>query len=138
MGIETILTGTLARDGEEFTIDAALVNSESSEQRAARSWRAKPGQLPAALIEISGWVYDELGVKLDSAERAYLEDRSTLTSEAIVAYVENYADLNLTDLVVRQDLLVTLREAYPEFTLFGLYALHAKSYPTNLRKLAQT
>jgi hypothetical protein len=134
MGIETVLTGTLARDGEEFTIDAALVDSQSGEQRAARSWRATAGQLPAALIEISGWVYDELGVELDAAERAYLEDRSTLTSEAIAAYVENYADLNLTDLVVRQDLLVTLREAHPKFTLFGLYALHAKSYPTNLRE----
>ena len=134
MGIETVLTGNLARDGEEFTIDAALVNSESGEQRAAKSWRATPEQLPAALIEISGWVYDELGVELEPAERAYLEDRSTLTSAAIVAYVENYADLNLTDLVVRQDLLVTLREAHPKFTLFGLYALHAKSYPTNLRE----
>jgi len=134
MGIETILTGTLARDGEKFTIDAALVTSESGEQRAAKSWRATPEQLPAALIEISGWVYDELGVELEPAERAYLEDRSTLTSAAIVAYVENYADLNLTDLVVRQDLLVTLREAHPKFTLFGLYALHAKSYPTNLRE----
>ena len=134
MGIETVLTGTLARDGEEFTIDAALVNSDSAEQRAAKSWRATLEQLPAALIEISGWVYDELGVELDAAERAYLEDRSTLTSAAIVTYVENYADLNLTDLVVRQDLLVTLREAHPKFTLFGLYALQAKSYPTNLRE----
>jgi hypothetical protein len=134
MGIETVLTGTLARDGEEFVIDAALVNSESGEQRAARSWRATPEQLPAALIGISGWVYDELGVELDTAERAYLEDESTLTSEAIVAFVENYADLNLSDLVVRQDLLVTFREAHPNFTLFGLYALLAKSYPTNIRE----
>jgi hypothetical protein len=134
MGIETVLTGTLARDGDEFAIDAALVNSDSAEPRAARSWRATPEQMPAALIEISGWVYDELGVELDTAERAYLEDRSTLTSEAIATYVENYADLNLTDLVVRQDSLVTLREAHPKFTLFGLYALHAKSYPTNLRE----
>jgi hypothetical protein len=134
MGIETVLTGTLARNGEEFTIDARLVTSESGEQRSARSWRATPEQLPAALIEISGWVYNELDVELDTAERAYLEDRSTLTSEAIIAYVENYADLNLTDLIVRQDMLVTLREAHPGFTLFGLYALHAKSYPTNLRE----
>jgi hypothetical protein len=134
MGIETVLTGTLARDGEEFTIDAALVVSESGEQRVARSWHATLEQLPAVLIEISGWVYDELGVELDTAERAYLEDRSTLTSAAIAAYAENYADLNLTELVVRQDLLVTLREAHPKFTLFGLYTLHAKSYPTNLRE----
>lgn len=134
MGIDTVLTGTMSRDGEELTIDAALVNSNGGEQRAARSWRATPGQLPAALIEISGWVYDELGVELEPAERAYLEDPSTLTSAAIVTYVENYADLNLTDLVIRQDLLVTLREAHPKFTLFALYALHAKSYPTNIRE----
>ncbi|MGI9272261.1 MAG: hypothetical protein ACR2QT_10830 [Woeseiaceae bacterium] len=134
MGIDTVLTGTLARRGEEFSIDAALVDSASGDQIATRSWRATPETMPVALIEISAWVYDKLDVKLDPAERAYLEDRSTLTSEAIAAYVENYADLNLTDLIVRQDILVTLREAHPKFTLFALYALHAKSYPTNLRE----
>lgn len=134
MGIETVLTGTMARDGEEFLIDAALVGAASGEQRAARSWRATTGQLPAALIEISAWVYDELGVELGATERAYLEDRSTLTPAAVIAYVDNYENLNLTDLVVRQDILVDLREAHPNFTIFGLYALHAKSYPTNLRE----
>ena len=134
LGIDTVLTGTLSRTGEEFTIDAELVNGVSGEQRAVKRWRATPEQLPAALIEISGWVYDELGVELDAPARAYLEDRSTLTPEAIGAFIENYVDLNVSDLVVRQDLLSDLREAHPEFTLFMLYALHAKSYPTNLRE----
>lgn len=134
LGIETVLTGTVSRTGEKFTIDAVLVNGVSGEQQASKSWRATPERLPAVLIELSRWVYDELEVELDAAELAYLEDGSTLTPEAITAFVENYADLNLSDLVVRQDLLVDLREAHPEFTLFALYALHAKSYPTNLRE----
>jgi len=134
LGIETVLTGMLGRAGEEFTINAVLVNSASGEQQATANWRATPEQLPAALIGISSWVYDELGVELDAAERAYLENRATITPQAIAAFFEYYVDLNVLDLVVRKDLLAELREAHPQFAPFMLYALHAKAYPTNLRE----
>ncbi len=134
LGIETVLTGTLDREGENFTIDAKLVDSVSGEPRATRSWRATVEELPTALIGIAGWVYDELRVELGTRERAYLEDPSTLTPEALAAFAESYVDLNVMELIVRRDLLAELRAAHPQFAPFMLYALHAKSFPTNLRE----
>lgn len=134
MGIETILTGTLEKDGEEFLIDALLVDAVNGRERATSSWRAADGQLAATLIDISSWVYGQLGVELSDFERAYLEDASTLTPEALRAYIDNYIDLNMSDLVVRQDLLAELREAHPRLAMFQFYELHAKSFPTNLRE----
>jgi len=134
LGIKTVLTGVLDRNGDQFIIDAELVNSASGEQAASAIWRATAEQLPAALIELSSWVYDELGVQLGESERAYLKDAETIKPAAIAAFVENYEALNTLDLDVRQDLLEDLRKAHPKFALFMLYALHAKAYPTNLKE----
>ncbi len=135
LGIETVLTGTLGRDGDEFVIDAALVDSVSGEQRAGNSWRATSESLPAAIIAISSWVYDELGVDLAAAERAYLEDPATLRADALEAFVANYEDLSLADMVVRQELSAELREAYPHFAPFVTYEMYARAYPTNLSEV---
>ncbi|MDJ0812757.1 MAG: hypothetical protein QNJ23_03455 [Woeseiaceae bacterium] len=134
MGIENILTGTVTREGDALQIEAQLVDSRKGEELANSSWRVTDETLPAALIDISSWVYDELGVELTESQRAYLEDTSTLTPEAVQAYLENYIDLNMSDLVVRQELLAELREAHPTLAMFQLYELHAKSFPTNLRE----
>ncbi len=134
MGIENILTGSLKQDGNVFLIETQLVDAASGEELARSSWRAPEGQLAATLIDISSWVYDQLGVELSDFQRAYLDDASTLTPEALQAYIDNYIDLNMSELVVRQDVLVELREAHPALTMFQLYALHAKSFPTNLRE----
>ena len=134
MGIENVLTGTLSQEGNDLLIETQLVAAATGEELARSSWRAADGQLAATLIDISSWTYDQLGVELTDTERAYLEDPSTLTPEALQAYIDNYIDLNMSELVVRQDLLEELREAHPSLAMFQLYALHAKSFPTNLRE----
>jgi tetratricopeptide (TPR) repeat protein len=136
-GIETGLTGTLSRAGDEFVIDAALIDIVTGEKRTEKSWRATPDDLPAALIGISGWVYDELGVALGAAERAYLEDETSIPTAAIATYVEHYEDLNLGNLAARRALIAELREAHPDFPLLVAYELNAREYPTTLREVSE-
>ena len=135
LGIETVLTGTLGRDGDALQIQAKLVNSVNGAQRAATSWRATPDTLPSVLIALSGWVYEELDVELSAAEREYLEDVQTLRPESIAAFSENYEDLSVADPVVRRELTAELRKAHPRFAPFVWYEMYARSYPTNLSEV---
>lgn len=134
-GIENGLTGTLSRDGDVYEIGAALIDTVTGNTHAERSWRATPEDLPAALIGISSWVYDELGVSLSAAERSYLENDTSISAAAITAYIENYEDLNFGDLAARQALIAELRAEYPSFALFVAYELYARDYPTSLREV---
>jgi tetratricopeptide (TPR) repeat protein len=136
-GIENGVTGTLSRVGNAFVIDAALIDTVTGSARAERSWRATLDELPAALIGISSWVYDELGVTLSAAEQGYLEEDTSISAAAIAAYIDNYEDLNFGDLAARQALIRELRAEYPAFALFSAYELYARDYPTSLREVSE-
>lgn len=137
LGIETVLTGELRQDGDYFVIDAALVDSGTGEARAEKTWRATPESVPAAIVGISIWTYDELGVALSPDERTYVEDPTTLRPEALIAFVENLDDLSYSDAAARQALAAELRTKHPHFVPFVTYEMYARNYPTNLAEVRE-
>lgn len=132
LGIESVLTGRLLSEGADYVLDVELVDSVSGKKISEKSWNFSVSELPGVLIEISAWVYTELGMELSQTERAFLGDPGSLRSEAIVAFVDNYKDLQSEDRLQVQDLVADLRKQFPEFAVFALYALRSKSYAMNL------
>ncbi len=132
LGIDTVLTGTMVRDGDELVIDALLVDAVTDEEKANRQWRGEQRELPEAIIGFANWVYNELDIELGESERAYLEDRSSITPEAFAAFAESYVELGQLELVVQQDRIAVLRQEHPNFPAFAALALFSKPYATNL------
>lgn len=137
LGVANGLTGSLARDGEHLVIEARLIDSQSGETQSSRTWRATEPELAEALVGISTWVYDELGVELSADKRAYLEDETSLRPEAIAAFVRNVEALGVGDLTTRKALIAELREAHPRFPILVAYELYARNYPATPQEVSE-
>ena len=137
LGIANGLTGSLSRDGEHIVIDARLIATAGGETRSSRTWRATEQTLPAALIAISTWVYDELGVTLSADERAYLEDETSLRPEALAAFVRNMEAVTVGDLPARKAAIAGLRKAHPHLAILVAYELYARDYPTTPQEVTE-
>ncbi len=132
LGIEKVLTGRVDFSDNKIALDVELVKADSGKILAQRDWSFPEHELPAVLIEISRWVYLELGVKLSDEETAYIEDTKTLAPGAVEDFINNYKAFTHLNKPLRRDKIRQLREDYPEFTLLAIYALHSRAFARNL------
>lgn len=132
LGIEKVLTGRVDFSGNKIALDVDLVNAASGKVFRQRDWSFPADELPAVLIEVSVWVYRELGVKLTAEEAAYLEDPKTLTQGATEDFIANYEGLTRLNKPLRRDKIRQLREDHPNFTMLAIYALHSRAFARNL------
>jgi hypothetical protein len=126
------LTGSLAIEGNGYTLTAEIVDLTNDDTITQRGWQFSSAELPAALIGISEWVYHSLGVELTPAERAYLEDKKSLRLQGIDDFILHYTELQEDNSPTKTDLINALQKQHPDFVLFGIYALHNRIYATSL------
>ena len=132
MGIESVLTGSVAFNGKEFTLIAEIVDVAKEGETIQQQWTFPPEDLPSVLIGISEWVYASQGVELTAQERAYLKDEKTLDHEAIEDFISLYSELQELKGPLRRDKINQLREQHPDFVMFAIYALFNRIYAQNL------
>ena len=132
LGIDTVLTGEVISNGDHFVLSIEMIETRSAKVAHQRDWKFESHNLPDVLIDISKWAYQSLDVKLTEAELDYLDDRTTLGYDAIQAFVENYRGINKLEGPLRTDKIRQLHEAYPDFTLLAVYAMHNRPHAQDL------
>ena len=132
LGIETVLTGSVVLNGKQFTLTTELINLESDNITLQKEWTFTSQQLPDALIKISQWVYDTLGVELTKQQQAYLSNTNTLNVQAIQDFISLHAELKELKGPLRRDKINPLQQQHPDFLMFAIYALHNRVYARNL------
>ena len=132
LGIDSILTGEVSREGDNLVLRVELVDAESGETKARRGWKFAESRLPDVLIKTTHWVYQQLDVKLTPAEHAHISDRDTLRFEDIRAFIDNYRAIIKLDSPLRTEKVKRLYEDHPNLPLLSIYALHTRPYAQNL------
>ena len=132
LGIESVLTGSLAFNGKEYALSTELIDLLNDNNHLQRDWHFTTAELPAALIDISKWVYHSLGVDLTPEENAYLEDKKSLRPQAIADFLQHYTEFQDLKGPLKMELSNQLQKQHPEFVLFAIYALQNRVYATNL------
>lgn len=132
LGIDLVLTGSVAFNGNEFALTAELVDAVNEGRTLQREWHFPPEDLPAVLISISEWVYHSLGVELTPKQLAYIQDKKSLDRQAIDDFVLHYSELQVLKGPLKRDKVNQLQRQYPNFILLAMYALQNRVYANNL------
>jgi TolB-like protein len=89
LSVENILTGTLTRDGQQLTIDAAVVETATGNKLWSRTYKRTMADLLTLQDEIVSAIIDEgLRVGLTAAERRRLIRHPTTSAEAYDLYMQ--------------------------------------------------
>lgn len=132
LGIDSILTGSVASNGNEYTLVTELVDAAKGNVTLQREWRFSPKDLSGVLINISEWVYLSLGVELTPTQQAYLQDKKSLDRKAVDDFVLHYSEFKELKGPLKRDKINQLQKQYPDFILFAIYALQNRIYAQNL------
>ena len=132
LGIESVLTGSVAFNGKEYTLSAEIVDLTKEDETLLQQWSFPPEDLATVLINISEWVYASLAVELTAEERAYLKDEKTLGHEAVEDFISLYTELKTLKGPIRKDKINQLQTQHPDFVMFAIYALFNRIYAQNL------
>jgi TolB-like protein/tRNA A-37 threonylcarbamoyl transferase component Bud32/tetratricopeptide (TPR) repeat protein len=87
--VENILTGTLTRDGQQLTIDAAVIETATGNKLWSRTYKRTMADLLTLQDEIVSAIIDEgLRVGLTASERRRLIRHPTTSAEAYDLYMQ--------------------------------------------------
>ncbi len=82
LGVETILTGRIARQADDYLINVALVDARDGTQMWGEQYNRKATDLQRVQSEISREIAEKLRVRLNGAQEQRLAKRETVNPQA--------------------------------------------------------
>lgn len=93
--VETVLTGTIASDGDDVLIDISLSDGESGQALLSKKYRRKASEIQFVQVEIAQDVLHKLGWEISEETEKRLQVRGTDNSEAYALYLKGNYSWNL-------------------------------------------
>jgi TolB-like protein/Tfp pilus assembly protein PilF len=87
LGVHTILTGRMTKQGENVTISAELADAEHDRQMWGKQYQRKLADLNSLQPDITRDITDNLKLHLSGAEKSRLAQRGTENSQAYQLYL---------------------------------------------------
>jgi TolB-like protein/Tfp pilus assembly protein PilF len=87
LGVHTILTGRMTKQGDSLTISAELVDAEHDRQMWGKQYQRKLADLNSLQPDITRDITDNLKLHLSGAEKSRLAQRGTENSQAYQLYL---------------------------------------------------
>jgi TolB-like protein/Flp pilus assembly protein TadD len=129
LNVETILTGNVISDGENFAIQVALVNTRSNQPIWNEQYVGKSSDVLAMQKQIVHDVIDKLYLKLETADRKQLERNYTQSSDAYHLYLKGRYFWNQRNGDAIENSLTFLKQAIDKDPNYALaYSGVADSY----------
>jgi TolB-like protein/Tfp pilus assembly protein PilF len=94
LGVHTILTGRMTKQGDNLTISAELVDAEHDRQIWGKQYQRKLADLNSLQPDITRDITDNLKLHLSGAEKSRLALRGTENSQAYQLYLRGRYDWN--------------------------------------------
>ncbi len=88
LGVHTILTGRMIKQGDTFSISAELVDAEHDRQMWGKQYQRKLSGVDTLQSEIAHDITDYLKMNLSGAQKSRMAQRSTENSEAYQLYLQ--------------------------------------------------
>jgi TolB-like protein/Tfp pilus assembly protein PilF len=142
LGVETILEGSVRRDGNRVRVNVQLVNAHNDEHLWAENYEGELTDVFAIQRQLASKIAGTLHAKLSPQDQARLEQQPTRDPEAYLLYLQaqelfQKADALPGQLDRAEELYLRAIERDPSFTLATsrLSLLHSWRYHTDDRSL---
>ena len=94
LGVRTVLTGQVARRGDDIVIQVDLVDVEAGSQLWGEQYNRRLADMPGVQAELSREISEKLRLRLTGEEEKQLTRRSTASIEAFQLYLHGRYYLN--------------------------------------------
>jgi TolB-like protein/Tfp pilus assembly protein PilF len=111
LNVRTVLTGTLRQQGDNFVLEAELVNTSDASHIWGRQFDTKPGDILGAQEELARALSDELRPRLSTEAKANLAKSGTANSEAYSLYVKGLYSFDQLDIKPMKEALAYFQQA---------------------------